>query len=338
MDHSDWESNETMLSALAHAHRRCPPLAAVLSTTDEVTISLGEQYTSEATVTRDGAVLGTTVDGSFRDVGLRAGSSYTYEVESATDTSGADTPGSLLDASAPVTDPDAMSLSITAHTLPAATTARAALNANVTPYAVPTQQLNQWVHMTYIPQETVPIAWYQGMTCSGAEAFKGDNRGDRSPSNFDLPSHRTALRVAANWQNPAPWNLYWEKSTGVTRKVVGGSVVETKQANPDGIQVLDTWVSGGVAHFDVRHDVADPFCTVGSVKYRETVQIWRAGSVAVNGRHNNVPNHESYASYNYNTTGEQRWVKVWNFSDANYWCLLGWVATCDKSYTASRNF
>lgn len=231
-----------------------------------------------------------------------------------------------------------MSLSITAHTLPDSAAARTSLDAAVTPYAVPTQQLNQWVHMTYIPQETVPIAWFQGMACSGAEAFKGDNRGDSTPSNFSLPSHRTALRVAANWQNPAPWDLYWEKSTGVTRKVVGGSVVETKQANPNGIQVLDTWVSGGVAHFDVRHDVQDPFCLVGSVKYRETVQIWRAGSVAVNGRHNNVPNHESYASYNYNSAGDNRWTKVWNFGNANYWCLLGWVAACDKSYTASKNF
>lgn len=64
---------------------------------------------------------------------------------------------------------------------------------------------------------------------------------------------------------------------------MNGVVTETKQASTDGIQVLDTWMTGSVAHFDIRHDVADPFCSVGSVKYRETVQFWKSGAVAVNG-------------------------------------------------------
>ena len=311
------------------------PLVAVLSTESEVQITLGDLYSAEATVLRDGQPVGTTIDGTFRDLSVEPGSSYSYSIESVSpQQTVVEEP---LDATAPVADPTAMSLSVEAHTMPEVSSARS-LDAAVTPYAVPTQQLNQWVHMTYIPQETVPIAWYEGMACSGAHAFKGDNRGDAYPSAFALPSHRTAIRVAANWQNPAPWNMYWEKSTGITRKVVDGVVTETKQASPDGIQVLDTWMTTSVAHFDIRHDVADPFCVVGSVKYRETVQFWKSGAVAVNGRHNNVPNHESYASYNFDTLGNQIFTKVWNFSDASYPCLVGWNSWCDKSYTASKNF
>ncbi len=313
------------------------PLVAVLSTSSEVQIALGELYPAEATVLRDGHPVGTTTGGVYRDISVEPGTAYSYSIESVSTKrdSVVDEP---LDASSPVADPEAMSLSLVAHTMPAEAPSLRNLDAAVTPYAVPTQQLNQWIHMTYIPQETVPIAWYEGMACSGATAFKGDNRGDTYPSDFSLPSHRTAIRVAANWQNPEPWNMYWEKSTGVTRKVVNGVVTETKQASTDGIQVLDTWMTGSVAHFDIRHDVADPFCSVGSVKYRETVQFWKSGAVAVNGRHNNVPNHESYASYNYDTLGNQVYTKVWNFSDASYPCLVGWMAWCDKSYTASRNF
>ncbi|MDZ8160254.1 hypothetical protein [Microbacterium aquimaris] len=303
------------------------PLIGVLSTDSEVQITLGDSYTSEAAIRRDGQLVGKTINGSFSENGLAPGSSYTYSVESLAET----VDGS---ASSSVASPDAMSLTVAAHTTsenPAAKT----LDASATPYALPTQQMNQWVHMTYIPQETVPIAWYEGIACDGAHAFKGDNRGDIYPGAFSLPSHRTAIRVAANWQNPDPWKIYWEKSTGITRKVVNGVVTETRQASPNGIEVLDTWVSGSVAHFDIRHDVQDPFCSVGSVKYRETVQFWQSGSVAVNGRHNNVPNHESYASFNTDTLGNQSFVKVWNFDDASYPCLVGWNSWCDTSYTAS---
>lgn len=312
-----------------------PPIA-ILSTSSEVQIKLGKVYSTEAIVLRDGQRVGTTTGGTFLDESVEPDSSYSYAVESIPRTSGSSETGAR-EYEAPATDSAAMSLTVEAHTMPETSFGRS-FDAEVTPYAVPTQQLNQWIHMTYIPQETVPIAWYEGMACSGAHAFKGDNRGDAYPSAYSLPSHRTAIRVAANWENPAPWNMYWEKSTGITRKVVNGSVVETKQASPDGIQVLDTWMTGTVAHFDIRHDVADPFCAVGSVKYRETVQFWKSGSVAVNGRHNNVPNHESYAGYNFDNLGNQLFTKVWNFNNASYPCLVGWNAWCDISYTASKNF
>lgn len=318
------------------------PFVAILTTRDEVQIQLGPLYGSEAIVSRDGAVIGSTEGGSFVDDGVADSTIYEYTVESVpaaveqrSSASEKDISEQAL-ANASPAGSDRTSVTFQAEALPEsdpldATTALAAA-------ALPKQTLNTWVHMTYIPQATVSVNLFEGMACDGAEAFRGDNRADKAPTASSLPSHRTAIRVAANWSNPSPYQLYWEKSTGITRKVVGGKVVATKQASPNGIEVLNTWVKSGVAHFDIRHDVADPFCKVGSVKYRETVQIWRSGIVAVNGRHNSVPNHESYASYNYDKYGNQRFVKVWNFSKASYPCLVGWMSWCDKSYTASKNF
>ncbi len=322
------------------------PLAAILSTTTSIHIALGERYGNEARVSRDGVLIGTTNDGAFEDSDLQPGTKYAYTIESletppTVDRDTNSRADEYLADSSPVSDPDAMAVTVDAYTLSAQETSARSLDASESPYAaraVPTQTLNTWVHMTYIPQYNVPVTWYQGMACSNAEGFIGDNRGDTAPSNFSFPSHRTAIRVAANWQNPAPYQIYWEKSTGKTRKVVGGKVVETKQASPNGIEVLDTWMTSSVAHFDIRHDVGDPFCIVGSVKYRETVQFWKTGAVAVNGRHNNVPNHESYASYNTDSAGNSAFTKVWRFGTPDFACLVGWMTWCDKSYTASKNF
>ncbi|WOF22569.1 hypothetical protein N8K70_14395 [Microbacterium betulae] len=320
------------------------PFVAILTTEDEVQIQLGELYGSEATVSRDGEVIGSTAEGSFIDSDVVDSAVYEYSVESVpvgmeqrSSARQKDITEQAFTDSEPV-NTDRTSVVFQAVVLSDSDSLDASTAIDATAAALPTQSLNTWVHMTYIPQATVPINLFEGMACDGAEAFRGDNRGDKLPTASSFPSHRTAIRVAANWGNPSPYQLYWEKSTGITRKVVGGKVVATKQASPNGIKVLDTWVKSGVAHFDIRHDVADPFCKVGSVKYRETVQIWRSGVVAVNGRHNSVPNHESYASYNYDKWGNQKFVKVWKFSKASYPCLVGWMSWCDKSYTASKNF
>lgn len=303
---------------------RAEPFAAVLSTDSTVQILLSDKYSTNSDVMLDDTRVGTITDGSFVDEGLQSGRTYEYSL------------------SAKSADGNDISLTIPAATLDSEASDlrnKADLDAAVTPYAVPAQQLNTYVHMTYIPENIVNLYAWESLACSGAAKFKGDNRGDVTPTQTSFPSHRTAIRVGVNWQNPAPWQIYWEKSTGPTKKLDGNNnVVATKYADPAGIEVSDTWMSGGVAHFRIWHKVGDPFCIEGSVKYLEDVQFWKSGIVALNGKNNSVPNHEAYVTYNFNTAGSAQWYKLWNQANARYNCLIGWTTNCTKNYTVSRNF
>lgn len=279
------------------------PFAAVASTESAITVAINPDFASTGKVLRDGKQVGELVDGKFTETSLPSGSTFAYAIES--------------DGSAG----DDVSLSFNATTVAAYARAQD-LDVESTSYAV-TQSINNWYHATYIPGATVatdPLSW---TGCGGATAFSGDNRGDTYPTLTTWPSHRTAVMVTTNWGNPYPYQLYYSPSVGQTKKIVNGAVVATATASYDGIELLDTWVTGGVSHFDIHHDVGNPFCAAGSIKYRETVQFWQSGVVAVNGRHNNVPRHESYATFNPDTLGNQVFRKVWNWSTADFSCLVG---------------
>lgn len=314
------------------------PFVAIMSTKNSVTIRISDDF-KEGYVYEDTSTGQKLHNNELTVNNLAPGSHHTFKLQGHLQNSSPDTANTVkpsanteIDTSASldlIKDPEFISLSFDAPTL----SEEHIIKPDVSSVPYHDSPLGSWVHLTYIPTDSVTIEphIFGQIGCNNSITFSGDNRGDITPNPWVFQPHRTAIKVLSNWHNPIDQRIYWFKSVGATKKLENGAVVETRTASDAGIAVNNLWSNNGASGFEINHSVGNPFCSLGSIAYQETVQIWRFGMVAANGSHFGVPNHEAYGSKTINSFGQQVFQKVFSFGSPNYTCLIHFPH-CKKTY------
>lgn len=160
---------------------------------------------------------------------------------------------------------------------------------------------------TFIPNYRVPAGWLAGMTCSArrTDEFGGDNRSFSLPttsaSTPDTRSDfRTLMYFEVAWDALPPNDLRIYKAIRPTRLYRNNALIATKTASSSSMYFKNLQHGAGSAYaqavFD--HSAANPFCSVGSVRYRVTNRFYRSGMVETVGWRRQAPAHEVYARRN----------------------------------------
>lgn len=189
-----------------------------------------------------------------------------------------------------------------------------------------------YLHTTFIPESRVGVSAIEGLGCGETPnreiSFSGDNRSCFLPTmDFPLthgsaPSFRTLAFVFVNWQNPDSYKIEPMLGVGPTSKYVNGKLTETRRASASGIRLVNPGASSNYAEFRVDHDVANPFCSVGSIRYTEQVRMYRStGLVEVIGWRQAAPAHEIYARRDL-SNGNQQWKTMSRRSNEGFICLV----------------
>lgn len=189
-----------------------------------------------------------------------------------------------------------------------------------------------YLHTTFIPESRVSINAIEGLGCGETPnreiSFSGDDRSWFLPTmDFPLtegsvPSFRTLAFVYVNWQNPDSSKIKPMFGVGATNKYVDGQLSETRRAAASGVQLVNPGASSNYAEFRVDHDVANPFCSVGSIRYNEQVRMYRGtGLVEVIGWRQAAPAHEIYARRDL-SNGNQQWETMTRRSNEGFICLV----------------
>ncbi|WP_146076181.1 hypothetical protein [Rathayibacter rathayi] len=260
----------------------------------------------EYSVLRDGDEIGSSTDGKFTDSSLQPGLSYDYLLEGEADKLG-----------------NVASRSLTVRTL--------GENANRSDQVLQPLGYQPYTtaydYKTFIPNDKVNnFAAQLGCGLGSDEFFKGDNRnfiGPGAGAPYRTPSYRTQMFLNVNWDNTAPYDLTYVKSVGPTRKLnSSGDVIETRTASDAGMVFQNPTRSGNLVTFGVSHEVGDPFCVAGAVRYSLTwVKIYRSGSVSIEGSRQPVPSHEAYARFS-SSNGSESWKTLYQATGTNFNCLL----------------
>lgn len=261
---------------------------------------------------RDGKLIQTSDSASFTESGLRAGSTYTYEVESYDD-AGAIVASRFV----PVTTPDGES--------------------SVAPPAVAplTYQnyVSQAIYRTFIADARVSLGFWETWGCGQAfqpnRTFGGDNRGFVTPpfnAPWDSTSSRTSFALNINWDNPYPYDVLWVKSIGTTHLYEGSTLIESRTASDAGIVISDAYSTSSYAQARVAHDVGNPFCVAGSIQYNVVFRFYRNGTFEVVGWRYPVPHHEIYGGWD-NGSGLMNWHQFGRFTNEGFGCLTGSCGT-----------
>lgn len=190
-----------------------------------------------------------------------------------------------------------------------------------------------FLHMTFIPESRVTLDRYQNLGCGedpfGPISLGGNNRSWHLPTNdFPLtaesvPSFKTLAFVYANWQNATSNILQSMVGVGVTTKYDNGEYLESRRASSDGIELLNPQASRSYAQVVINHQVGNPFCSIGSITYHETLRMYRdSGLVEVVGWRRPVPNRELYIRTDQGG-GSQRWATLSRRGNEGFNCLMG---------------
>ena len=88
--------------------------------------------------------------------------------------------------------------------------------------------------------------------------------------------------------------------------------------------------------FGVSHEVGDPFCLAGKIRYAlPLVEIFKFGTISLSGSRQPIPTFEFYGSFA-SPSGTSYWATLYRAAEGDLFCLLG---TCPsenirKRYTA----
>lgn len=277
---------------------------SALTAVTETTVSYawaGEGSTYE--ITKDGSLFTTTTTPSFSDFGLAPGSTVDYEITSF------NSEGAIL----------------ATRSLPVTTQGGQITFAPLTyqPY------ISQAIYRTFIADNRVTLGFWETWGCGQAfqpnRSFGGDNRSFHVPdytAPWDGVSSRTSVALNVNWDNPYPYNLIWVKAVGTTTLYDGSTLIDSRTASDAGIQITDASSTTSYAQARVNHDVGNPFCAAGSIKYNVMFRWYRNGTFEVVGWRQPVPHHEIYGGWD-NGVGNATWHTFGQFTNEGFGCLTG---------------
>lgn len=276
--------------------------------------------TSTYNVYRNGVHVETTDAGSFTDSGLVSGTDYTYTVQPAAQETGGDEKTFQVH----TLDEDAAKI---------ATTAKDPIK------ALAMQPIASWfLYNTFISNKFVDWDVIQGTLggCVGTfgDKFGGDNRGYVTPGLYDDPwwyiSHRTGARMKIDF---GPNYVIEQKDVGASHLYnSSGGLKETRTASTNGIVFSERSVSSSLYQVKVSHEVGNPFCSTGAIRYSVYVNTWASGVMQVNGYRHPVPAHEAFGFF-VNSSGGEYWQPLYYGTQGDFGCVSGLCPTQTISAT-----
>jgi hypothetical protein len=146
-------------------------------------------------------------------------------------------------------------------------------------------------YKTFIPLCRVPaLSMWQGWLLD--YDFGGDCRG----FDFDSDKYRTKVETPiyftdghtildTNGRFVSPSSIYDSN----------GNLIETRQADRDGIKYKNISLSADKVSFTLDHGVAVPFGLAPEINYTYDLEIYKNGSFVIEGERDQAPSHELYA-------------------------------------------
>lgn len=277
----------------------------------------------EYTVIRNGVEVGRTFSPEFAESGLSSATDYMYEITGL---------GNEEDSSGNVQSYTRIEPITTLNGSEGA-------GRNLAPMTDQTYG-TAFIYKTFITNNKVKVDALEGAVCDAdpGNYFGGDDRSFLTPgpgAPYDTPSYRTMAFLAADWSQPAPYNLQWLKGVGVTKKYVGTSLVATRTAADNGIVFQNPRMSGNYVNFGVSHEVGNPFCALGGIRYSLTnVEMYKSGTVSILGSRQPVPAHEAYARFS-NALGNEIWRSLYVGTQGSFACISGFCPSENINRTIS---
>lgn len=276
-----------------------------------------ESDTTKHIVYRDGVQVASLSRPSFSETGLASGSVHEYQIDSIYD--------------------DGL---VTSKTLPVSTTSNGLAARDAT--ALTTQTYNsKAIYRTFIPDARVSMdfatTWGCGQQFTSNRSFGGDNRSFVTPpynAPWDDTSSRTAVFLNINWDNPYPYNVVWVKEVGTTHLYEGANLIEERTASDAGIKIEEASSTTAYAQARVNHDVGNPFCSAGSIKYNVMFRWYRNGTFEVVGWRQPAPAHEIYGGWD-TGSGSINWHEFGRYNNEGFGCLAGGCANRTINVTKS---
>jgi hypothetical protein len=144
-------------------------------------------------------------------------------------------------------------------------------------------------YKTFIPDCKVPA--YSLVHGLAGYEFGGDCRG----FSFDSEKYRTWVETPITFSNGS-------SSIDTTGRFIGwtylydsnGNLVESRRANPDGIQYSSISKSASKVSYHINHDVAIPFGLAPAINYQYDATVYSNGSFTITGSRDQAPSHEFY--------------------------------------------
>ena len=202
-----------------------------------------------------------------------------------------------------------------------------------------------FIYKTFITNQYVQVGAMEAAGCflSGAavgDYFGGDNRYYATPgigAPWTTPSFRTMAFMNVNWDNPAPYDLISAKQVGPTHLYDSSFGLKgTLTASANAIVFQNPSHSGNYVVFGISHEVTNPWCAYGAIRYSlPYVEIYRSGTVSIEGSRQPVPAHEAYARFN-TSSGAEVWLSLYQGAQGDFVCLTGVCAA--ESINASRTY
>lgn len=199
--------------------------------------------------------------------------------------------------------------------------------------------------VTFLKNDFYPAGWMSTVGCATPHTwfFKGDGRSYSRPSGptliYSHPSFRTGLDVIADLDAPPAYQGVHEvKDTGITRRYNESKrYVDQDKASTAGMVVQNPTASAyNYVKFGVSHEVGDPFCWIGKIRYAlPLVEIFKSGTVSLSGSRQPIPTFEFYASFS-TPSGSTYWANLYRKDEGDLICLLGACPSQNikKTYTA----
>lgn len=263
---------------------------------------------------RDGQLVAKTDAHSFADAGLEPDRDYVYVARAA-------------DGAAAGTE-----TIFQARTLPAdARRIAQSSGSAVQALSVP-REASWFVYNTFIQQAKVAWDIYKGVggQCAGVpgDQYGGDNRSFRTPTVGEDPwasgSLRTGARVKIDFGSAA---VIEQKNVGTTYLYnSSGGVKETRTASTAGITFSERSVGATLYKVRIQQQVGNPFCQYGAIRANVYVNIWKSGTMQINGSRHPVPAHEAYGLFT-NSSGGQYWLRMYEGAQGDFHCVSG---TCPE--------
>lgn len=271
-------------------------------------------------VYRDEVLVASTDTGSFTVSDLAPGQAYTYSVRPATGETNAD------------------ERTFQVQTLGDDAAKIIATDDNPVK-ALASQKVASWfLYNTFITNQYVNWDLIQGGLggCAGTfgDKYGGDNRGYVTPGLYDDPwwyiPHRTGARMKIDF---GPNYVIEEKDVGATRLYnSSGGLKETRTASTSGIVFSERSVSSNLYQVKLSHEVGNPFCSTGAIRYTVYLNTWASGTMQVNGYRHPVPAHEAYAFF-IDSYGGQFWLSMYKGAQGDFGCVSGLCPTQTISKT-----
>lgn len=265
---------------------------------------------------RDGALIATTATPSFTERGLEPGTTTTYEI----------------------TSYDSEGNAVATRFVPVTTLGGPERISSLTYQTYSSQAL----YRTFIADARVSMDIMVAAGCGQLfqgpyRSFGGDNRSYAFPSRstpYDGVSSRTSVALNVNWDSPAPYDVVWVKEIGETKLYDQNTVIERRTASDSGISITEVTSSSAYAQARVGHDVGNPFCVAGAIKYNVMFRWYRNGTFEVIGWRQPVPHHEIYGGWD-NGSGLINWHTFGLFPNEGFGCLTGSCGTRTVNITRS---